>query len=567
MAEIALAVVPIIFAAVKGFSEIKEKTNTLLHYRKEIEWLRDKVDIQACRLDGEVRRLVFDVLGTHRARLLIKDYEHPNWKNKDLEDAVRNHMGDLQPRFTRALGEVKTSLLQIQARLAVFAQPDVTAPLHQITRDKFRIAFKKKEYKDDLNNVREWMAELKEISELARKLQKSCRNQEAAERREEELAMANFSEETDLNTLKQFRASRQLSTSVQEFLRQKWECASSHSHHSGRLFVGGELPRTGVLWLLEARGRQGAGTVKNRLLFNVWAQQVGLLTPESLDRRPSEDFEGHCQKRQKVLSGAHVPRQSDHAAAQSTLASVVGLCQQLEACAIATHPQTFTHIDSRSRERFHFEPKQAAKQVLEKQKLATLSDLVTRLPEHLLLKRERVQLALALVKATLMNHSTLAWPNGCVLESIGFLSDPNMEIDILTVLNTLNLEVQVGGDESGDSVDTDMESGSVASEDELENTFGVQNRVLYRLGVALLSIGLWDKIEWKDIPAARRKAKALDAMGAKYREVVKRLIWANFDADPTNLNDERLQAEILRTVVSPLEKRAAYRRDRTKRHG
>lgn len=126
MAEIALGVVPIIFAAVKGFSEVKEKTTTLLHYREEIQWLRDKVDIQACRLDGEIRRLVHDVIGTNRARPLIKDYDHPNWKSGDLEDALRNHMGDLHPRFTRALAGVKTALLHIQAKLSVFAQPDVT---------------------------------------------------------------------------------------------------------------------------------------------------------------------------------------------------------------------------------------------------------------------------------------------------------------------------------------------------------------------------------------------------------------------------------------------------------
>lgn len=255
-------------------------------------------------------------------------------------------------------------------------------------------------------------------------------------------------------------------------------------------------------------------------------------------------------------------------ATQAKPVAATSLCQQLEACSLADHPQVFTHIDSRSRERFHFEAKQANTEILETHGVVSLADLISRLPEHVLLKRERVQLALALVKATLMNHSTLSWPQGCVLKGIGFLNGPNAEVDIATVLETLNFEVQMGGDDCGDVVDTEMETESVASEDELENTFGIQNRILYRLGVALLSIGSWERIEWKDISVARRKARALDGMGAKYREVVKRLIWANFDVDdPSDLNDERLQAEILRTVVAPLEKRAMHRRDRTRKTG
>jgi hypothetical protein len=129
MAEIALGVVPIFFGAVRGFSLLRNKLHLLRHYRKEVKWLRTKVEVQSLCFKGEVHHVVIDTLDTHTAQSLITDDDHRYWKDKDLEAQLKRHMGELHPEFLRALEEVKKALMQIEAKLAVFATPDTTVRL------------------------------------------------------------------------------------------------------------------------------------------------------------------------------------------------------------------------------------------------------------------------------------------------------------------------------------------------------------------------------------------------------------------------------------------------------
>jgi hypothetical protein len=126
MAEIALGVVPIFFGAVRGFSILRDKLHLLRHYRKEVKWLRTKVEVQSLCFKSEVHHVIIDILDTHTAQSLITDDDHKYWKDKDLEGQLRRHMGELHPEFHRALEEVKKALMQIEAKLAVFAAPDKT---------------------------------------------------------------------------------------------------------------------------------------------------------------------------------------------------------------------------------------------------------------------------------------------------------------------------------------------------------------------------------------------------------------------------------------------------------
>src|SRR5450432_1967202 len=82
----------------------------------------------------------------------------------------------------------------------------------------------------------------------------------------------------------------------------------------------------------------------------------------------------------------------------------------------------------------------------------------------------RIELALALVRGTLMNYSTLGWPQGCVMEGISFFNKLDADVNVSALLNTLNIQMQVGNSLASD---TNMEGSSVTvSEDELQYTFG-----------------------------------------------------------------------------------------------
>jgi len=129
MAELALAVVPIFFGAVRGFTILQDKIHLLRHYRKEVGWLRTRVDVQARCFQGEVHRVVIDTFDTPTAQSLITDDSHKYWKSQDLEAHLIRHMGKQHPQFIRAIEEVKASLTHIEAKLSVYAQPDVNVSL------------------------------------------------------------------------------------------------------------------------------------------------------------------------------------------------------------------------------------------------------------------------------------------------------------------------------------------------------------------------------------------------------------------------------------------------------
>lgn len=304
------------------------------------------------------------------------------------------------------------------------------------------------------------------------------------------------------------------------------------------------------------------------------------MTPEESPglNNPFEYFGGPTPKRLKISAQGHVPgdliakksEASDcgneyHGADEASSEDTGGLCRQLEACSVTStppaRPRVFSYVDVQRREQFMFEPKPAEAQSLggwDTHKVTSLMELLNHRIRDVMLDRERIQLALALVRGTLMNHSTPGWPQGCVMEGISFFNDSDADVDVSALLNTLNIQIQAG---NCLAPDTPMEGSSVrVSEDELQYTFGIRNQVLYCLGAALLSIGLWSNVGWEDVPAVRRKAAALDSLGKNFTDAVKRLIHSDFGVDTADLSNERLQVEILRAVVVPLERLAELHR-------
>jgi hypothetical protein len=280
---------------------------------------------------------------------------------------------------------------------------------------------------------------------------------------------------------------------------------------------------------------------------------------ESPDLDSSKHFDGPTSKRQKISSqGYFIAEKSEasefgneyHGSDAASSEDMGSLCRQLEACSVTSTPQR--------RDKFMFEPKPAEALNLggwDTYEITSLIELLNHQVRDVIKERGRIQLALALVRGTLMNHSTLGWPQGCVMEGISFFNKLDADVGVSALLNTLNIQMQVGNSLASD---TNMEGNSVTvSEDELQYKFGIQNQVLYRLGVALLSIGLWSKVGWEDVEAVRRKADALDSLGGRaFRDAVKRLIRGNFSVDTADLSNERLQVEILRLVIVPLERLA-----------
>ncbi len=125
MAEIALGAVPIFFTALRGFALLQSTIHKLRHYRTDIKWLRTKVEVQASCYKGEIQWLIIDTLDKRMAQSLIVDDKHEYWQSKELADAIATHLGSLRDEFDRAVHEINKASTEIEAKLAMFAPPDV----------------------------------------------------------------------------------------------------------------------------------------------------------------------------------------------------------------------------------------------------------------------------------------------------------------------------------------------------------------------------------------------------------------------------------------------------------
>jgi hypothetical protein len=135
------------------------------------------------------------------------------------------------------------------------------SPLFKATKDKFRLAFRKEEYKDDINNLKEWIGELKRIRKLARAMQKSSAFRSKEVKKEKEVAETEHLIEPEFAAVKEHGRMRHLSTACQSVLQQ-WTCKNqSHLHHGGKLFLRHTSQRNVVL-LIESSGRNGAATLR-----------------------------------------------------------------------------------------------------------------------------------------------------------------------------------------------------------------------------------------------------------------------------------------------------------------
>ena len=123
------------------------------------------------------------------------------------------------------------------------------------------MAFRKEEYKDDINNLKEWIAELKRIRKLARAMQKSSASRSKEVKKEKEVAGTEDQTEPEFAAVKEYGRMKHLSTVCQSALQQ-WTCKNqSHLHHAGRLFLRHTSQRHIVL-LIESSGRNGAATLR-----------------------------------------------------------------------------------------------------------------------------------------------------------------------------------------------------------------------------------------------------------------------------------------------------------------
>ncbi|KAI0126422.1 hypothetical protein BJ170DRAFT_405549 [Xylariales sp. AK1849] len=174
-------------------------------------------------------------------------------------------------------------------------------------------------------------------------------------------------------------------------------------------------------------------------------------------------------------------------------------------------------------------------------KVTSLFDTLKIPVYNIISDRDRIKLAILLLKSALKHHSTPWWPKGCTMQQVFFFQLGGA--DALS-LDTLHLATQFHQTRSQLGHDSELDVGSTGvnyfPDEEVQfamENHGIRNLALYNLGVALLQIGLWDSIPWEDHVQVRRKTARLSYLGRQYRDATKKLIDCDFGLAIEDLHD------------------------------
>ncbi|KAB5539511.1 hypothetical protein GE09DRAFT_320435 [Coniochaeta sp. 2T2.1] len=170
---------------------------------------------------------------------------------------------------------------------------------------------------------------------------------------------------------------------------------------------------------------------------------------------------------------------------------------------------------------------------------------------------DQLKLARTIVSAVLYFSSTpwLAreyWG----MKDLCFFLDRN---DLSTSLRTLNLGVKFLGTDTAqlESAMEEIDSASSvqdspAATEEAMMLYGIRNLTLHSLGVVLLQIGRWNKVEADDILQVRRLSSQVPRLGPKYRDLMQKCLNCDFGCG-SNLSRPKLQTAVYEGVVEELD--------------
>jgi len=182
----------------------------------------------------------------------------------------------------------------------------------------------------------------------------------------------------------------------------------------------------------------------------------------------------------------------------------------------------------------------------------TLSDILGHPLDHATTVVDQLNIALALIRATLQFWSTPWWRTYWSLGDIGILRERKAPV-LSDTVKSIHVNVDLRNTETAETAQAPT-TGNLAHDDveRATLTFGIRNLNLYCLGVALLQVGRWSTVQIDDVETVRRLAALPSHLGPKYREITEKCLECDFGVGK-KVHDIRLQAAIYDSVARPIE--------------
>ncbi|KAK3988278.1 hypothetical protein QBC44DRAFT_105218 [Cladorrhinum sp. PSN332] len=614
--SITLGVIPLVGVVCKSYAAVHKKFSTFSHYSSTVARFQKQLKLQRRIFENEIHLLLrLAIHDDFAIKLMRTDQNHENWADDELDQDLRDQLGDNCQPCLDIIQEVERGLTNLQEKLGVFDQ----LKKHKLKNEKLKHTVKRLRGRVEITwNESDYEAAIKEVKSANCDLT-GLREQISALRDTAEPSKASrrvhlIPSRTDWTSVCKIRSA---SEALHHGLSDVWSCGDAdHLRHLVKMFLTADVKAVGrgseihmnlaVLCPATSSRPQQASLLPLlvRCQQREWLEIKRPLTPS--DSGP----ELQPRKRKKVVrfqvpeqlsphsatdteaQGAsltsHHPKSQIQATAICDLRGSKELCSKL-AASVASEIDTdlapcLGFIDAKVQSdhgfRYSFYPQMGpllskgavSRGMIGPGDVMSLDDLLSTSTDRALTYVERLRLAHFLVKTVLQCHSTPWMREVWRLSDLTFFRSGN---DLPAWLQTLHLGVeftreglnfaQVQNASSSSESSTYMEGvlptppSSDTSRTDLASMSedsrllcGIENFPLHCLGVALLQIDHWKQLEPEDILTARKLARRPSNLTPRFPGMVQKCLRCDFGCG-YDLGGAKLQKAVYEGLVEPLE--------------
>ncbi|WAO96448.1 Hypothetical protein NCS54_01412100 [Fusarium falciforme] len=601
MAELALGaigVVPVVGFVFGAFKGLCKNLKTFKRYAREAKRVRQELEVQEAIFKNEwqILRTVFLPTADDSNALDIADHASRRKSDKlQLDQRLRVALGENYDACEKATAVIREDLqelirgLQDVTLLANHQEserPSDTVQRLREIQDRLKATFRSKTWSESIEKLRRSIGNLSTLRAQLEKLGEPARHELSVEGKTCERYLMEWRGSVSVQ-----RASRAL----HEALADAWKCGhADHTRHLFCLFVETSQVedqtqmRLTIMYLNRMQVALESGLVQLHVRSSILQLDLGAsmmpLTP------PDEEHQGMPKRRKMVRfeeptvkqTVGHQAQEFGHKAGSQLihqtsrdLRSSGDICFKLtgtppvqNASSSESVPHSFGHLDcTRQRDNFRhvFYPSCPGPSRRDTGcSPMALDEIIKTSRRDLINPIDKLRLARTLVSAALKFYST-PW-----LNDIWQLRDLSMSVDDIEDLSqsihNMHLSAELGQTRSVqmEDVQTVMTPNSQAAEgnarDDEEVRCNIKCRPLWSLGVALLQIDHWEKIDLGAALAVRRAAARTSQISPKYRELTQRCLECDFGRRRgQDLSRSPLHQAVYKVVLGELDRLLSLR--------
>ncbi|KAI0008188.1 hypothetical protein F4779DRAFT_588204 [Xylariaceae sp. FL0662B] len=574
--SLALGVLPLLGGALKLYKATDAKLKIFRHYSREIDRLQKQFERQRQFFLNETHLVLRIAVGDEsQVRQMVDDGEHPKWCSPSLSNDIEQSLGENCRFITEIIEDIGNGIKQWQEGLACFRcleeqkqeGEDLKNTIRRL-RKRVKIVFDKskfdnwtkelRNFNDDLKSLREQIQELE--TPVTRNFQRNC-------------ARARLPRK-----FTSFGATRKACQALHNALGSVWSSQdASQFRHLVKLLLdtkhSEEIQLDIIICCMQRemtqknliRSSMVTVHVKSEALDWIYAN---LPTPPSDSSLPRNDR----RKRQRVrftdekddddCPSSCTVQETPRVTTSVDLSQSGHFCSTLISKPIdASEKSQVTclgHLDTCSDENLRHSFFQCCKGTCYCGHLTQDAGELTHMDEILAVPRseelsvvDQLRLAFRIASAVLKFNSTPWLSQHWCLHDLAFFQ---RDSDLPASLQSLHVSLELA-ENSPERLSAAMDvdcSGLAGALEDAKLLHGIQNLTLYNLGVALLSIARWTRIDPNDVLQVRRMASQSCPLGPRYQEIAQKVLECDFGYGK-DLRKPRLQEAVYNDVLVELE--------------